>query len=215
MKSVLKIAVISLFYCNFCFAQERSVQYSRDFEFKNGMYLSFMDFKKNQPVMAAKIISDYNRSDRDFFDKVLSKTTFTYIDSAGKEQMQKARDVWGYCQNGTVHVNYGADFARVTVIGSICHFVASVQRQIGVSDPFMYNDPFYNPQRYVYVTEQMVLDFETGKISEFNVPNMESLLSRDEALFNQFNALKKKEKRDGIFLYLRKYNEKHPIYFPE
>jgi hypothetical protein len=34
-------------------------------------------------------------------------------------------------------------------------------------------------------------------------------------LYNEFIALKKKQKRDSIFLYLRKYNEKHPIYFPE
>lgn len=199
------------------FSQQKTIQYTKDFEFSNGVYLSFSDFKSNNPIIAAKIISDYNKTNRDFFDQLLSKNSFTYMDSLGKEQTHKSNDIWGYCQNGTVFINYGTDYARVVIIGSISHFVATLQRKIGVSDPFMYNynDPFYNPNRYVYSTEQFVLDYETGKILEFNVPNMEALLSRDAELSQQFAALKKRQKRDGIFLYLRKYNEKHPIYFPE
>ncbi len=196
-------------------AQQKTVQYTKDFTFSNGIYISFSDFKNNTPIIATKIISDYNKTSRDFFQQLLSKNTFAYTDSLGKEQSQKSNDIWGYCQNGTVYINHGTDFNRVTIIGSICHFVASVQRQIGVSDPFMNNDPFYNPQRFVYSTEQLVLDFETGKILDFNVSTMDGLLSRDVELSKEFSALKKKQKRDSIFLYLRKYNEKHPIYFPE
>ena len=220
MKAVL--ITISLFVFlffngieNFLFAQEKTVQYTKDFEFKNGIYVSFSDFKKNNPINTAKIISDYNKTSRDFFTQLLSKSPFSYTDSLGKEQSQKSSDIWGYCQNGTVYVNHGTDFNRVTIIGSIFHFVASVQRPIGVSDPFMNNDPFYNSQHLVYSTEQFVLDFETGKILDFNVQTMEALLSRDAELSKEFAALKKKQKRDGIFIYLRKYNEKHPIYFPE
>lgn len=197
------------------FAQQKTVQYTKDFEFSNGIYLSFYQFKNNNPLIASKIISDYNKSDRDFFDKVLSKNNITYIDSLGKEQTFKSNDIWGYCQNGIVHINHGTDHNRITIIGSICHFVATTQRQVGVADPFSYNDPFYNPQQYAYVSQQFVLDYETGKVLDFNVSNMEALLSRDVELFAQFTALKKKQKRDSIFLYLRKYNEKHPIYFPE
>ncbi|MBI3502352.1 MAG: hypothetical protein HY063_11215 [Bacteroidetes bacterium] len=209
-------AIVLFFISSLLLSQEKKVQYTKDFDFKNGIYLSFSDFKNNNPVLASKIISAYNKSDRDFFEKVLSKNSFSILDSSGKEQQYKTHDIWGFCQNGTVYINYGADYSRVTIIGSISHFVASVQRQIGgMYDPFYYNDPFYNPTRFVYVSEQFILDYETGKISEFNMQNMELLLSRDEELFKEFSALKKKQKRDSIFLYLRKYNEKHPIYFPE
>ncbi len=203
------------YFLNPLSAQQKTVQYTKDFTFSNGIYISFSDFKNNTPIIAAKIISDYNKTSRDFFQQVLSKSTFTYMNSLGKEQSHNSNDIWGYCQNGTVYINHGTDFNRVTIIGSICHFVASVQRQIGASDPFMNNDPFYNSQRFVYSTEQLVLDFETGKILDFNVLTMEGLLFRDEQLYKEFSSLKKKQKRDSIFLYLRKYNEKHPIYFPE
>lgn len=195
-------------------SQEKSVQYTRDFEFKEGIYLTFPDFKGNRPIEVSRIVSKYDKTNREFISNLLSKSSFVYIDSAGKEQEVKTEGIWGYCKNGAVHLRYGAEFNRITVIGSISHFVASVQKQVDVSDPFMYNDPFYQPQRYVYVTGQFTLDFETGAIADFTVPGMEALLSRDEELFRQFSALKKRQKRDSIFIFLRKYNERHPIYFP-
>lgn len=211
-----------ILYSVFCilyspsFAQQKSIQYDKDFEFKNGIYISFLDFKNNNPIIASKIISDYNKNSREFFDKILSKNTFTYMDSSGKEQTEKTDDIWGYCANGNIYISHGTDYNRVTIIGSICHFVATVPMKVGMGDPFNYNDPFYNPQQqYTYISEQFILDYESGKVLQFNVDNMQALLSRDEALYKEFTALKKKQKRDSIFLYLRKYNEKHPVYFPE
>lgn len=82
-------------------------------------------------------------------------------------------------------------------------------------DPYYYNDPFGNPYpRYTYISSQYILDFEFGKVLEFTVENMEAVLQRDAELYKEFLALKKRKKRDSIFLYLRKYNEKHPIFFP-
>ena len=217
MKSLYFFCIISLFPCFLIplFAQQKAVQYTKDFEFSNGIYLSFNNFKNNNPIIAAKILSDYNKTDRDFFDKILSKSNFSYIDSSGKEQIGKCNDIWGYCQNGIVYINHGTDYNRLTIIGSICHFVATTPMKVGISDPFSYNDPYYAQQQYTYTSQQFVLDFETGKILEFNVSNMEPLLSRDVELYSQFSSLKKKQKRDSIFLYLRKYNEKHSVYFPE
>lgn len=197
------------------FAQQKAVQYTKDFEFKNGIYLSFLDFKNNNPIPSSKIISDYNKNSHEFFDKILSKNTFTCIDGFGKERTLNTNEIWGYCANGIIHINHGTDFNRVIIIGSICHFVATVPMKVGISDPFNYNDPFYNPQQYTYLSEQFILDFESGKVLSFNVDNMEGILQRDETLYKEFIALRKKQKRDSIFLYLRKYNEKRPVYFPE
>jgi len=59
---------------------------------------------------------------------------------------------------------------------------------------------------------QFVFDTQTNKVYDFNVKNMEMLLKNDSDLFIQFMALKKRKKADSIFIYLRKYNEKHPLY---
>ena len=198
-----------------CIAQQKTVQYTKDFEFRNGIYLSFLDFKNNNPIPSSKIVSDYNKNSHEFFDKVLSKNTFTCVDGFGKEQTLNTNEMWGYCQSGLIYIHHGTDFNRVTIIGSICHFVATVPMKVGISDPFYYDQPFGTPQQYIYVSEQFILDFESGKVLSFNVDNMEGILQRDETLYKEFTALKKKKKRDMIFVYLRKYNEKHPIYFPE
>lgn len=49
---------------------------------------------------------------------------------------------------------------------------------------------------------------------DFNVTNMEEILKTDTDLYNQFMKLKESEKPNSIFTYLRKYNEKHPLYLP-
>lgn len=198
-----------------CFGQQKAIEYTKDFSFREGIYRSFQDFKNNNPIPPSKIVFNSNKNDKDFLKYVLGKSTFTYVDSTGKEQELKTNDAWGYCSNRTVYINHGTDFNRINIIGSICHFVATVPMKVGVSDPFFYNDPFGQPEQYAYISNQYIIDFESGKVMEFIVGNMETLLQKDEALYKEFTSLKKKKKRDMIFVYLRKFNEKHPIYFPE
>ena len=196
-------------------SSQKVVQYTPDFEFKDGVYLSLLDFKSNHPIPVSKIVFKSNKDDKDFLKYVMDNNTFKYTDSLGHEQEVKTNSAWGYCSNGAIYMNYGTDFNRVPLIGSICHFVASVLVRTGMNDPF-YNQPFGMPQQqYTYVTQQFILDFESGNVLEFNVDNMAYILQRDQALYTVFMALKKKVKRNSIFLYMRKYNEKHPVYFPE
>ena len=208
-----------LFYCTsfFLFAQNKIVQYDKDFVFKDGVYLTVQEFKKNNPISVSKVMFPSNKGDRSYLKLALANNTFKYFNNSDKEQEVKTDSIWGYCSNGTVYINHGTDFNRMVVTGSLCHFVASIATQVS-NDPFGYgygygyNNPY---PRYVYVTQQFILDFESEKIIEFNADNMEILLQRDETLYTGFTALKRKQKRDSIFLYLRKYNEKHPVNFPQ
>jgi hypothetical protein len=49
-------------------------------------------------------------------------------------------------------------------------------------------------------------------ITEFNVDAMEVILKNDAELYAEFMKLKKRKKADSIFIYLRKYNDVHPLY---
>lgn len=233
MKQIVTILIMLFFLSPLCwrgigadaFAQslggnpQKSIQYDRDFVFKDGVYVTLMDFKNNTPIPTSKIIFRSNRSDKDYLKLALANSTFKYIDSTDKEQEMKTDNLWGYCFNGTIYINHGTDFNRMVVIGSFCHFAATIADKIP-NDPFGYgygNGNFsYNPYpRYIYSTQQFILDFESGRVFEFNADNMEMLLQRDKTLHAEFVILKRKQKRDSVFLYLRKFNEKHPIYFPE
>lgn len=197
-------------------AQQKVVQYNRDFEFKSGLYLNFAAFQHNDPIPPSRIRFDSNRNDKDFMGIVMDQASLIYEDAEGKEVEIKTNSAWGYTSNGSVYINHGTGYCRINVIGAICHFVALVQVRLGVQDPFYYDSPFGVPQdRYTYTSQQMVMNFENGAIFSFDVSAMEILLKPDDELYKEFSSLSKRKKRDGIFLYMRKFNEKHPIYFPE
>src|ERR1035437_4662836 len=110
----------------FVFAQQKSIQYDKDFVFKDGVYLSIMDFKYNNPISTSKIVFKSNKGDRDYLKLALSNPTFKYIDNMGAEKEMRTDSLWGYCSNGTIYIHHGTDFNRMVVIGNFCHFVATI-----------------------------------------------------------------------------------------
>lgn len=79
----------------------------------------------------------------------------------------------------------------------------------------MRNDPLgdmYAIQPTFTELRQFVFDTKANKVFDFTVKNMELLIKDDAELHAQFMKLKKRKKADSIFIYLRKYNEKHPLY---
>ncbi len=221
MKSLKKtywhIVIVFLFSCciHSVSAQQKVTQYTKDFEFKDGVYLSFLDFKNNHPIPASKILFDSNKDDRDYLKIVMNNPILKYTNESGTPQEIRVDGLWGYCSNGTIYIQYGVDFNRMTIIGSMSHFIATIKIRISSPNPFGYNDPFYNNQQFTYITQQCMLDFESGTILDFNVENLESILIKDDTLYKEFELLKRRKKRDLIFFYLRKYNERHPVYFVE
>ena len=61
---------------------------------------------------------------------------------------------------------------------------------------------------------QYLIDFETGKILEFNLESTLLLLMKDAALYEEFVQLPRKKKKELMFVYIRKFNEKNPLYIP-
>ena len=61
---------------------------------------------------------------------------------------------------------------------------------------------------------QYLLDFVTGNILDYNVASVELLLMRDPELHDEYASLRNRKKKHLKFLYIRKFNEKKPLYFP-
>ena len=121
----------------------------------------------------------------------------------------ETNSIWGYSQNRSVYLNFNKEFNRINVIGTVFHFTATVRTVSPYHDPMNYNYGLSQDE-----LKQFIFNTQTNVVSDFNVKNMELLLKDDEELFSKFEALKKREKADAIFIYLRKYNEKHPLYLP-
>lgn len=210
------IFFLFLFYHLSFFAQ---VEYSKFFEFKEGLYLNFSQFRSNAPIPKSSIVSNSNKNELGFLDEIVSKKEITYVDSLGNQEVIETSKLWGYSKNNAIHIFYEGSFNRLSLIGTFSHFVASITTYVNAPDPFigLRGYPTF-PTTYsrmpVKEIKQFVLDTQTGTISDFNTSTMESLLTRDELLYKDFMALKRKKKRELTFLYLRKYNEKHPLVFP-
>ncbi len=192
------------------FAQVDSIAYSRDYEFTEGVFLTIDQFKNNEPIPKSSIISGIPKTELNFLKQVIEQKNIFYTDLNSVEQKIETSSVWGYCQNRSVYINFNKQFNKLNVIGTLCHFTAMVATTVGFHDPMG-----YGMNNTVNELRQYVLDTKTNKVFDFTVKNMETLLQRDTDLYNQFMALKKREKPDAIFVYLRKFNEKHPFYLPQ
>lgn len=203
------IGGIFVFFSLCTFAQTNTVAYSRDYEFKEGLFLTLEQFKKNTPILKSEIVSVLPKDQIDFLTQITEQKTVIYKDSAGIEQKIETSTVWGFYQNRTVFINFNNDFNRVNVIGTLSLFSALVTQAPLRNEPI---GDIYAIEPSFTELRQFVFDTQTNKVFDFNVKNMELLLKNDAELYAQFMKLKKRKKADSIFIYLRKYNEKHPLY---
>ncbi|MEO5645082.1 MAG: hypothetical protein ABIQ40_11345 [Bacteroidia bacterium] len=202
--------ILSVILCSVLQAQTDSVIYNSDFKFKEGIYLTFQSFRDNKPVPKNAIVSNYNKAEIDFLRKVMSTKTISYRDSSGMVWEIAPGKVWGFCENNSVYIRYNGDFNKIVVMGSICHFTALYTTYLSGGPTSAGAATTGAPVESV---QQYVLDMQTGKVLDFVLPNIEELYARDEALYKEFMGLKKGKRRKLLFFYLRKYNERHPVYF--
>jgi hypothetical protein len=190
-------------------AQEDSIPYNSAYRFKDGIYLNYDAFRHDNPVPKSAIISTYNREEIDFMRKTVSAKTISFKDTSGMIHEVNPGKIWGFCENNSVYIRFNNDFNKIVVMGNICHFTAMYTTYLsgGPTTPggASTGAPVESMQQYV-------LDTETGRVRDFVLSTMEDIFKRDDALYKEFMALKKNKRRKMMFFYLRKYNEKHPLY---
>lgn len=215
---------------------EGMVKYTPDFRFKDGIYVNFDQVKANSPVPKAKLLTSTDYNDKEFFKKLFESDKVYYYDAMGIRQELAKNTIWGYARNGVLYVQIQENFNRITFIGSICHFVADVTTMdTRYASPYGYGnyyDPYYSPYSSYYSPygynspygrnystrneiKQYLIDFETGKMLEFNLESTELLLMKDAKLYEEFVQLPRKKKKELMFVYIRKFNENNPLYIPE
>jgi hypothetical protein len=220
------LLMISLLAGSIIYAQNDSVPagyviYTPAFKFRDGIFLNFEQVKINKPIPKAQIVSEIDYNSFDFFEKLFENDEIELYDELGVKQKVKIEKIWGFSDKGILFVNLNDDFHRIPVFGSISHFIAD---KTYVDYPYHYNpySTYYRYDSYYYsddrntktVMLQYLLDFETGKVYEFDVKSTEYLLSKDPDLFEEFSKLSGRKKNKLKFLYVRKYDQKHPVYFP-
>lgn len=240
MKTLKQILLITLFSIGILSSglygqdKEGMVKYTPEFKFTDGIYLNFDMVKQNKPIPKAKLLTSVDYNDREFFKKIFEIDKIYFYDNMGVRQEIPKSSIWGYSRNGVLYVQVQENFNRVTFVGSICHFVADITSYDSryYDSPYGY-DPYYSPYYGSYYSpynsyyspyrqsnltrnelKQYLIDFESGKILEFDVENTSLLLMKDNQLYDEYVQLSRRKKKELMFVYIRKFNEKNPLYIP-
>ena len=229
MKPVL-ILFILLWISPWVWSQEEApegmVRYSTDYEFPEGIYTNFEMVLAAKPIPPARVVTDVDLFDREFYEKITSADEIVIYDDNGVKMEIKTSRIWGYGRNGALYINVGSAFHRISLVGSISHFVATVTTyNPSYYDPYHYN-PYYSNSYYQgrysspnssYAStdlRQYLLDFQTGEVMEYDIESVEVMLMKDPELADEYLSLRSRKKNEMKFVFIRRYNEKHPLYFP-
>jgi hypothetical protein len=214
-----------------------TVQFTPDFKFRDGIFLNFDMVRENNPIPKAKLLTSVDYNDREFFTRLMESDKIYFYDNMGMRQEIDKSSIWGFSRNGVLYRKIQDNFNRITYFGSIIHYVADVTTYEssysnypygGYYSPYNsyynpYYSSYYNPYSYgsPYNSgsprtnlHQYIIDFETGEEREYNLQNLEALLMRDPEIYEEFLSLRGKNQKKMMFVFLRKYNEKHPVFLP-
>lgn len=195
---------------NLCvFSQVDSVKFEFGSPINDGVYLSYSDFRRNNPVTKDEIISNLDKEQLNFIEKNMQEVVF-YYQKSGVSYTVQPKKIWGYTQNNTLYLNYGGEFFRVPVFGSISYLMISV---LVPAPAGIYYNGVGASGGYVRENHEFLMNFYDGKPVELTMKTAEFLLSRDKELFVEFENIKKRKRKAELYRYIRKFNERNPVYF--
>ncbi len=183
-------------------------KFDKHFVFRNGIYLSFDEFKENNPsITDFKVVRSSQFSGEVFLE-------YQCVDeSTGVLKTCYAQKCWGYAQNNNVYISQGISgyFFRLHIIGALIHFYSVELYSMPYYD-YSYGYPAYRTNRRAE-NREFVIEFNSGRKFEFNYRNFSRfLMENDRELYDELQNTKRKKKM--IYHFLIRYNEKHPVYFP-
>ncbi len=223
----LSITSIILLLSQVIWAQQdgvNKIKYTPQYKFKDGIYLNFKAVKNNNPTPKERIVTSIDPKDFEFFEKVLENKTISTYDALGELIEVKVKNIWGFSHNGVLYINANNEFNRIPILGSICHFVANKTTihetsvsPSGAYNNYSYYNNSYNSPTTRYATKEMtqyILDFETGKIMEYNAKSVSVALMKDPELHDEFEELSSRKQEKKKFYYIRQFNKRNPLYLP-
>lgn len=186
-----------------------TVRYTAEYQFERGIYPSLEDWKQQRPVKPSDIIVELDPNSSKFFQYLLAKEEFRYPRN-NKIVYQKPKDIFGYSPGGE-HLYYGTEY-RFEIVGAIC-----LLREVGQVDSY---SSFIQPgEQYEAAREEgsgklYILEFETGDFFRCRARKVKEILKQDEELYRRYKDASG-SKDEKIRAFIKEYNFRHPVYFPQ
>lgn len=194
-----------------------------NFDFADGVYMSYESFQRNQPDYSW---ADLYRRSITNPETLVAQVEFIRDRESGKEL--PLEDIWGFSIAGVPFIHIPKDsiykklsaFVGLRVAGNITYY--SYENRIEKE----YEMTAYNPlngepfrkamvKRPVTIFVEKIIDFETGKIFEFDKPAMKQLMDDDPQLLEVLEELDTHSDtyKEDLFRLLMSYNQRHRVFF--
>lgn len=217
MKQILLVICLVCFSC-FIFGQPDSLLLTKNFKFKDGIYLTFSDFQKNQPSFTwEEVNSRMATSDEGF----VAQVEFIRKD----QQVLDLQQIWGICIGGIPYIRLpkgevtesATVFAGLRVRGKICYFKYK-DEEVDTVEVKAYNPLNGRPYRQAKVPvertvqNEKMLNFQTGEIAEFTPQNFLDWIQDDRQLWNTVSELSPEDAEAKLFRCLLIYVDRNVVY---
>ncbi|MCB0704871.1 MAG: hypothetical protein KDC34_06150 [Saprospiraceae bacterium] len=221
-----KRMLLSLFFLATVFSlagQTDSVLITKNFDFQDGIYLSFESFQSNQPdILWDEVEATVFTNPKTHLTQIAD---IVRLDSTGNRVLLEPQNFWGVCLDGIPSIGLPktavqkefATFAALRLRGKICYFSYETTeiRNIEMS---AYNPRTGRPfrtgivQREAQVTQEKMLHYQTGEIQDFTLHNFINWIPDDPGLKESVLELGPDEAHEKLFRCLLIYVDRNPVY---
>ncbi len=186
--------------------QDTLAKYGSGFRFKDGIYLSPLDFRDNCPSYPRNKVYDKMGKQRLDLDP---KESYYVVNEDSLIRLE-FDSIWGLCENGQVYVQHNSAFDRLIIVGKLCHIIHR-EEVIDFNANYGVGVGTVPVRREVQV--EYLIDLESGEKVPFNEDNLSFYMQDDPVIFNSYELLTRKEKRKRQYVFLHRYNTENPVYF--
>jgi len=217
---ILIISLISLFAFDVS-AQEDSLILTKNYHFKDGVYLSFEAFQSNTPDYKwSELKSNLVTNPQTFITQI----QYVYIRTEEKETPLDLDEIWCVSLAGIPYLRlqegdtkkYLTTFAGLQLRGKICYYSFEdyrlVQIHMHAYNPYT-GIPFRSGiiERKKNLKFEKILNFETGEIADLTVENIKKWITDDQKLLDTMNELSVEEAEEKLFKCLLIYDDRNVI----
>ena len=217
------VLIILLFCAPLSAIEGDSVLITKNFKFKDGLFVTYEDFKQNRPSFT------WDQLDYDLFANPQTFITRVQFIKTKDGKAIDLNQVWGMSIDGIPHIRLEKGilsndlfvFVSIKVRGKICYFSYEEEKEemvtIKAYNPLT-RKPFRSGQveRTVEVVQERMFDFETGAVEAFTLDSFLKAIQKDDPLLaDSIKDLNGAEAQQKLFKCLLIYVDRHAVFTNE
>lgn len=220
----MKTSLLFIFLgiCTLVIGQAEANFLDRNYEFRDGLYLTMAAFQSDTPDIA---INDLEGRLVTNDDSGLTKSDYLAMKTDTGAMEIDLENVWGITLDGEPYIRVSensddqkfATFAKLRVRGAICYFTfdSEEERYVEVKAYNPLNGKPFRSGRVKNmetINNKRILRFDTGQVAPFNRQNLLNWVQDDPQLTEAVEALQGENISDKLYRSMLIYDDRHPVF---